>query len=161
MPQALKTFQNNKSPGNDGILAEFYKTFWPELEVLWLILYQKEEMSPLQRQAVISLLNKGKDRTPKKKWRPISLLNVDYKIASKTVAHWITNYLPKLINNNQAGYVQNRNILENIRTVIDIMEYLKMENRPGTIININFEKAIDSVGWPFIKLALKKFNFGS
>ena len=50
---------------------------------------------------------------------------------------------------------------ENIRTIIDIMEYLKKENRPGIIINVDFEKAFDSVEWPFIKLALKKFNSGS
>ena len=118
-------------------------------------------MSPSQRQAVITLLDKGKDRTLLKNWRPISLLNVDYKLASKTIADRITNYLPKLINKNQAGYVQNRNISENIRTIIDVMEYLKKENRPGIIINVDFEKAFDSVEWPFIKLALKKFNFGS
>ena len=93
--------------------------------------------------------------------RPISLLNLDYKIASKTIANRITNYLPKLINNNQARYVQNRNISENIRTLIDIMEYLKKENRPGIIINDDLEKAFDIVEWPFINLALKKFNFGS
>ena len=54
--------------------------------------------------------------------------------------------------------MQNRNISENIRTLIDIMEYLKKENRPGIIINVDFEKAFDSAEWPFIKLALKKFN---
>ena len=119
-------------------------------------------MSPSQRQVVITLLDKGKDIT---NWRPISLLNVDYKIASKTIAHRITNYLSKLTNDNQGDYVQNRNIYhENIRTLIDIMEYLKKkkkENRPGIITNVDFEKAFDSVEWPFIKLPLKKFNFGS
>ena len=41
------------------------------------------------------------------------------------------------------------------------MENLKKENRPGIIINVGFEKAFDSVEWPFIKLSLKKFSFGS
>ena len=94
--KALKTFQNNKSPGNDGLPAEFYKTFWPEFGSAMVNAcnnsFQKGEMSPSQRQAVITLLDKGKDRTLLKNWRPISLLNVDYKIASKTIAHRITNY---------------------------------------------------------------------
>ena len=163
--KVLKAFQNNKSPGNDGLPTEFYKTFWPDFGSAMVNSFnnsfQKGEMSPSQRQAVISLLDKGTDRTLLKNWRHISMSIVDYKIASKNIAHRITNYLPKLINNNQAGYVQNRNISENMRTIIDIMEYLKRENRSGIIINVDFEKAFDSVEWTFIKLVLKKFNFGS
>ena len=163
--KVLKTFQNNKSPGNDGIPVEFYKKFWSIFGTLLVNSFNKSlqegELSTSQKQAVISVIDKNKDRTLLKNWRPISLLNVDYKIASKTIAKRITKFLPKLINENQVGYVQNRNITENIRTVIDIMEYLEKEDRPGLIINIDFEKAFDSVEWPFIKLVLKKFNFGS
>ena len=163
--KVLKTFQNNKSPGNDGIPAEFYKKFWTLFGSFMVNSFNKSyeegELSASQKQAVISLLDKGKDRTLLKNWRPISLLNVDYKLASKTIAQRITKHLPKLINENQVGYVQNRNITENIRTIIDMMEYLEKKDRPGLIINIDFEKAFDSVEWPFIKLALEKFNFGT
>ena len=45
------------------------------------------EMSPSQRQAVIMLIEKkDQDRWDLKNWRPISLLNVDAKIASKVIA---------------------------------------------------------------------------
>ena len=32
--EALKSFENNKSPGNDGIPAEFYRAFWPDIKHL-------------------------------------------------------------------------------------------------------------------------------
>jgi len=44
------------------------------------------ELTTSQKQAVITLLDKGKDRTLLKNWRPISLLNNDYKIISKAIA---------------------------------------------------------------------------
>jgi len=95
----LKTFKNNKSPGNDGIPAEFYKQFWPVFGSLLVNSFNKSfqqgEMSSSQKQAVITLLDKGKDRSLLKNWRPISLLNTDYKIASKAIAKRLTKHLPK------------------------------------------------------------------
>lgn len=49
--------------------------------------YNKKEMSHSQKQAVITLIEKkGKDRNYLENWRPISLINVDAKIASKVIA---------------------------------------------------------------------------
>ena len=48
--------------------------------------------------------------------------------------------------------MQNRNKSENIRTITDITERLKLESPPGIIIYVDFEKAFDGVEWPFIKL---------
>ena len=162
--ETIKSFKKNKTPGNDGLPIEFYIKFWPIFGQLLVDSfnagYIKGEMSVSQRQAVITLLDKGKDRTLLKNWRPISLLNVDYKIVTKTIANRFIKYLPKLIHPNQVGYVKNRNITDNIRTIIDLMEYLKADNLPGILINIDFEKAFDSVDWTFLKLVLSKFNFG-
>ena len=55
------------------------------------------ELSASQRQAVITSLDKGKDWSLIENWRPISLLNVDYKIISKTIANRLKVVLPKLI----------------------------------------------------------------
>ena len=161
---ALKEFKNNKSPGNDGITAEFYKKFWPLFGPMMVnsfnVSYTHGELTDSQRQAVITLLDKGKDRSLLKNWRPISLLNVDYKIASKALANRFTKYLPKIIKDSQAGYVKDRNIRDNIRTIVDTMEYLKDRNLPGILISVDFEKAFDSLSWNFIQAVLRKLNFG-
>ena len=66
----------------------------------------KEEMSPSQGQAVITLIEKQeKDRTYLENWRPISLTNVDPKIASKVIATCIVKILPEIIHSNQTGYI--------------------------------------------------------
>ncbi len=160
----LKAFKDNKSPGNDGITVEFYKKFWPWFgEILVASLNEslrRGELSSSQKQAVITLLDKGKDRTQIKNWRPISLLNVDAKIASKALAARLTDLLPRLIHKNQVGYVKKRNIQENVRTLLDIMHYTKEKEIPGLLICVDFQKAFDSVSWNFLNLVLKKFNFG-
>ena len=64
-----------------------------------------------------------KDTLYLKNWRPVILLNVDYKIATKTIALRIEKMLPHLINRTQTGYVRGRFIGEGIRLILDIMEY--------------------------------------
>lgn len=160
----LKQFKNNKAPGNDGIPVDFYKKFWPLFGKLMVESfndsYKTGQLTTSQRQAVISLLDKGKDRTLLKNWRPISLLNADYKIASKALAERFTSLLPKLVSDSQVGYVKSRNIIDNIKTIVDLVEFLKRQNRPGILVNIDFEKAFDSLDWSFLFSILKAYNFG-
>ena len=87
----LSTFQNNKTPGNDGLTIEFYRSFWPVLgEMLVKSLnysYKHGELSSSQKEAVIVLIEKkNRDRRQIKNWRPISLINVDVKIGTKAIA---------------------------------------------------------------------------
>ena len=84
-----------------------------------------------------------------KNWHPISLLNVDYKIASKAISRRFISYLPTLIHENQVGCVQGRSILDNIRNKADVMDYSKNMHLPGILINIDFEKAFDSLNRNF------------
>ena len=115
-----------------------------------------------QRQAVITLIDKkGKDRALLKNWRPISLLNFDYKLLSKTISFRVTEYLPKLIHHNQSGFVKGRFIGDSIRVLQDIMLYSLEKRLPGLILFIDFEKAFDTIEWKFIWKALEKYNFGN
>ena len=66
-------------------------------------------MSSSQRQAIITLIKKkGKDRNYLENWRPISLTNVDAKIALKVIAARIIPVLPDIITSTQTGYVEGR-----------------------------------------------------
>ena len=106
---AIKAFQRNKTPGTDGLTAEFYLCFWKEIRSCPLIDCLNHgalqgELSISQRQGIISLIpKKDKDLLSLKNWRPISLLNTDYKIATKCIANRLEKVLPLLIRNNQTG----------------------------------------------------------
>jgi len=94
-------------------------------------------------------------------WRPITLLNVDCKIATKAIAKRLDASLPKLIKHDQTGFIQGRYIGENIRLTIDAMEYTKAHNILGILVSLDLRKAFDSLEWPFIMRTLDTFNFGT
>ena len=163
--KVLKTMKNNKSPGIDGLPCEFYKIFWGEVKDILIKSFNDSfeigKMSISQRQSIISLIpKKDKDTRYLKNWRPISLLNTDYKIAAKVIAHRISTVLPSIISSDQTGFVKNRYIGENIRTILDVLSYTEQHDIPGFIFSIDFEKAFDSIDWDYMYKALSFFGFG-
>ena len=163
--KVLDTFQNNKTPGNDGIPIEFYRKFWPIISGSFLkcvnVTFVKKEMSRSQKQAIITIIEtKGKDRSLLENWRPISLVNVDTKIISKVITTRIKKVLPHIIHHNQSGYVEDRYIGESVRSIFDIMEFTVNENIPGLSIFVDFQKAFDSLERDFLVSCLETFNFG-
>ena len=161
----LQTFQKNKSPGNDGLTAEFYLAFWPLLGKLVVdslnYAFEYGELSNSQKQAVITLIEKkGKDKRLVKNWRPISLVNVDAKLASKTLAKRLEKVLPEVIHFNQNAFVKGRTIFDAVRTIDDVIEYARYKDIPGILVAIDFEKAFDSLNLNFLLRVLHAFNFG-
>lgn len=93
-------------------------------------------------------------------WRPITLLNVDYKIASKVIAKRIENALPGIIHTDQIGRKEGRYIVQNIRLINDILEQTKLQDIPGILLLLDFRKAFDTIKWSFIQNTLNLLNFG-
>ena len=111
-----------KTPGTDGLPSEFYKVFWDELADILIdaLNYSHENgKRPIsQRQGIIKLFQKkDAELNLVKDWRPLMLLNCDYKIATKALANYIKPFLQKLISHDQTGFIKNRFIGENIRLI--------------------------------------------
>ena len=162
---ALNSMQNNKSPGSDGLTCEFYKIFWNDIgNYLVDSLNQSFEtgkLNPLQTQSIISLIpKKDKDLAELNNWRPISLLNTDYKIATKVIANRIKKILPNIIDSSQTGFIKGRYIGENIRLLFDLIEQTEENDIPGLLFFTDFEKAFDSISHKYLVDTLKFFNFG-
>jgi exonuclease III len=163
--KALKDLQNGKSPGTDGFTPDFYTFFWPDIKniVYESIIYakQSQQLSIEQRRGVINLIpKKEKDIRHLKNWRPISLLNTDYKIITKLLASRVKQALPDVIDEDQVAYLKNRYIGQNIRLIFDIMEHTKDNKKPGILTFLDFENAFDTINWKVIQDALTTFGFG-
>jgi hypothetical protein len=74
---------------------------------------------------LMKLIPKDGDKTPVKNWRPITLLNVSYKILAKILTNRIENILPKIRNPTQTGFVKGRYILENLITCWETLEWAR------------------------------------
>jgi hypothetical protein len=163
--ESLKELANNKSPGSDGLTTNFYKFFWKYIShsVTESILngIQDGKLSIEQRRAVLTLLpKKNKDTRYLKNWRPLSLLNTDYKILAKVLAKRLQGVLPDIISYDQSGCLKGRSTFSNIRGTIDVINYVNNKNLPGYLAFIDYEKAFDTVKWSFLYKCLEKMNFG-
>lgn len=162
---ALSGMKNGRSPGLDGLPCEFYKAFRtvliPVLNIIYHEVWTKGVVSPSMCKGVIKIIYKKKgDREKLENFRPISLLNCDYKILAKVLANRLKQVLPTIIQTNQAYAVLGRDISDTVNSVRDKIWYMDKEKREGFIMNIDFEKAFDRVEHDFLFGVLNKFNFG-
>ena len=163
---ALKYLPSNKTPGHDGLTTNFYKFFWPNIKDMLLesikYSFHSGHLSLDQSRGIINLIPKeGKDLRYLRNWRPLTILNTDYKILTKALANRLQKVLPKLINNDQVGYIKGRYIGENTRIINDVQISATVSKFPGYIVLVDFEKAFDSIEWAFLFKCLKAYNFGS
>ena len=158
------SMQNNKSPGNDGLTKEFFVTFWEDIKDAFLNSCRtaklKKELSTSQRQAVIKLIEKkDKDKRFIKNWRPISLLNVDYKIISKALASRLKKVLPNLISPQQTAYVKKRFIGESVRLIADIIEITDILNKEGCLVTMEIRESLRLIRSYFSHFCIEKVCF--
>ena len=99
---------------------------------------------------LLSLIFKKDDPEDLENWRPISLLNIDYKIAAKVLAKRLQKLLPQLISTDQQGYIKGRFIGFNIRQIQDVIDYADELDSEGAILFLDFRKAFDTVEWNFM-----------
>ena len=161
----LKNMKNNKSPGPDGLPAEFFKFFWKDISAFLVRSFNNSYLKgflPIsQNQGAISILPKGnKPRELLTNWRPISLLNTSYKILSSCIAHRLKSVVNVLCHKDQKGFIKGRYIGENTRNIYDLLQSTEENNIPGLLVLIDFEKAFDSISWKFIYKTLEFFRFG-
>ena len=118
-------------------------------------------MFPSARRGVISLIPKeNRDLLLVKSWRPICLLCVDFKIYSKVLANRLKGTLETLISNTQSGFMKGGDIAENVRKVLDVMEFTKTNNIEALIIQVDFEKAFDRVDYNALFDCMRYFGYG-
>ena len=164
LDSAVKSFKLGKSPGEDGLTVEWYQKFWylirTDFSELVFEILESGKLPNSQYRGVISLLYKSGERELLKNWRPITLLNIDYKIISKCLSRRLKSILPNIIHTDQKGFVQGRYINEANRHIQDVISYVDDNDEEGLVIFLDQTKAFDRVEWQWIEMCLEKFNFG-
>ena len=96
--EVIKSLLTKKSPGQDGVSAEFYQTFIVDITPILSKLFQKIKADGILPnsffEATITLVPKPhKDPTRKENFRPISLMNIDAKILNNILANRIQEHI--------------------------------------------------------------------
>ena len=131
----IKDSPTNKSPGTEGFTTEFYQAFWPYIKTYMMDSFKESldngQLTTTPKRGIISLIPKPqKDLDMLKNWRPITLLNQDYKYLAKIVANRLKAILPEIISTDQSGFVSNRFIGSNIIRIQTLIEMCKERRNP-------------------------------
>ena len=161
---ALSGMARGRTPGSDGLPVEFFVKFWDMLgtdlvEVLNSS-YQDGFLPSSSCKGIITLLFKRGDRVDRKNWRPITLLNVDYKLCARTLAGRLLKVIHHVVHSDQTCGVPGRYIGENVSLLRDIVDVTTELHLPAAILSLDQEKAFDRVDWAFLFRTLEKMGFG-
>eukprot|EP00253_Pinus_taeda_P004868 PITA_04868 len=116
--EVVRSMPSDKAPGPDGFTINFYKACWNIVKQdIWEIVEDSRRSKIILKSlnsTFIALVPKVEEANTPKKFRPIALCNVIYKIISKVIANRLKVILPGIISQEQSGYVEGRQILDNI-----------------------------------------------
>ena len=96
-----------------------------------------------------------------KNWRPISLLNVDYKILSKVITLHLSHVMASIMQPDQTCSVPGRSIASNVTMLRDVLDYISGTNESGILVSFDQEKAFDHVNDSFLFKLLCYLGFSS
>ena len=161
--KAISWIASGRAPGPDGLGSEFYKKFNDELSNQLASVYneciEKEALPECMSNATIHLLFKKGDPQNLGNWRPISLLNVDYKILAKIINDRMKTCMPDLIHMDQKGFVQERNLHDAVQKTTHLIRYCQRTNLPAYLMLLDQEKAFDRVARDYLHKIIETTNF--
>ena len=99
-------------------------------------------MPDSMRQAVITCIYEKGEMEDINNWRPVSLLNYDYKIFKKVIANRIHSSLEDIIGSEQTAAVREKTIIENLQLNRDTIAYANLNNLETSIITLDQEKSL-------------------
>ena len=152
---AIAAMKNGKTPGLDGLPAEFYKKYFyligHEFINMINLCFLMGLLTPSQRKGLITLLCKDyKFHYLLTNWRPISLLCVDYKIVTKCLSLRLKKVLPFIVHPDQTCSIEGRSIADNVHLLRNCFDFVEQKNLKCAFLNLDQAKAFDRVSITYL-----------
>jgi hypothetical protein len=158
----VKLLATNKAPESDGLTIEVTCACWSCIgqDILKLIIsfWNSEQLYPELLQGIIRLLPKKLDKILIKDWRPLTLLQITYKIIAKLLAERLSPLQPGIISPRQTKFVPGRQILDSISIAYLIQEWAQQLKKPTLFLSLDFEKAFDRGDFHYLWTTMTKLG---
>jgi len=162
---ALKRSPPGRAPGWDGIPVEVYRKcgalLVPVLARLFTAIGRTGCLPRGFTKGLIVSLHKGGEVACPHQYRPITLLNADYRLLAKVLTNRLLPVAGQLISPEQSAFLPGRHIGEGIMLLQLIPHALAAAGHAGgAVVFLDFAKAYDTVSRPFLLRLLHAFGLG-
>lgn len=163
---AIQSAAGRKSPGNDGIPKEFYvKAFDIIHRQLNLILNEALQGNlPLEfLEGVIVLCRKNSNHSSITAYRPITLLNCDYKLLARILKLRLEKIMinNRILNENQKCSNSGKNIFEAVLGIKDKIAEINCKRKVGKLISFDLDHAFDRVDQNYLLSIMREIRFNN
>ena len=161
--RTLQSLPTGKSPGPDRLPNKFYKVLASTIApILTKTLNEGADhgaLHPTATEGIISVLYKKKERTDPRNYRPITLLNGDYKILTRILTQRMNTAVLQFVSPQQNGFVPGGFLPENLMQLKLIQAWIEDEDEEAFLVFLDMEKAFDRCSWQYLMAALEKIGF--
>ena len=164
LEDTMNLLPTGKSPGPDCVPNKFYRTFSKKLApILEQVFAESVNTGHLPNgvgDGLISLLYKKGARNDPRNYRPITLLNSDYKIMTRILASRMNEAVTQFVSDPQTGFVPDSFLPENTMLLKLIQDWADDEKQELYFLFLDMEKAFDRCSWDFLLEALGEIGMG-
>ena len=158
--RAVLEMKPNSAPGPDGLPVAFFQTFWESIKAVIMPMFQEFYVGTLVLSrlnfGVVTLVPKVVGATDIRQFRPITVLNVIFRIFSKVCALRLAPVLQRLTHPYQFAFLKGRFIHDGILALNEIIHEVKTRRQKAVFLKLDFQKAYDRLDWAFLRLVLER-----
>ena len=162
--RAMRRSKRGTAPGGDGIPLQLYTRLSdvvrPLLARLFSAIGGTDRLPAGFHDGVIAVKHKSGDRAEPANYRPLTLLNTDYRLLAKALAQRLGGVLPTIIDREQTAFLRGRSIGENIHLLQLLPHLLSHERRWAVAILCDVRKAYDTIDRGFLLEVMRKLGVG-
>jgi hypothetical protein len=157
---AIKQGKPNKAPRRDGICLEFCKVTWEttKQDMLDIMndMYKDGKITDQQKYGIIVCIPKQGNLTRPEEYRPLTLLNTDYKLLTRIIANRLRIWMKDILRHAQHCRLSENTVFEELATIRDAVAYAEVSGFPLCILSIDFKESFERISHYYFFARLRK-----
>ena len=162
LQDAVQRGKNKKSPGPDGICNEFYKLTWDYCKenILQIVncMFTEGACTRQQKHGSIVCLPKSQYPITPEDYRPLTLLNTDYKLLTRIIARRLKTWTEDILHTHQYCGRSGKTIYDAVAAVRDISAYAETTHTSVCLLSLDFKDAFDNISHDYINNILREYG---